>query len=394
MRGKLPRPRRAIHFTWPAEFSGTMVWLAKHDDIRKKLIADLNFDQVGLGLRMSASIFLLYRTPDTLPSYLNDVCASFLEFVAQTNRERIRYRYTAAAYGFAMPVTAPTGSGDPFYAGIEKNMNASDHRVYLDKGIAAVAFNDWPDMWYHSSYDTPNQGILDATQFKRVAVIGIASASILASADDSIAARILGESLARGSERLGEARRKGLSYLSDSDASTLQAAYKEARNAIRHQAGVEKAVIESTAALFNDPAAARKSIAVFEPILAARAQTLQDEASALYRMRASQYKVSSADPVMTDAEKTAASSTLESVPGAIRDVVALEKLPPAERRPSGSGPGEIAATHDRGIQRSAGGQEAHPGDSRFPVRGIRSASAGGSDAVHQCPRRTRQREDR
>jgi aminopeptidase YwaD len=329
--GKLPKPKRTIHFTWVAEFSGTLVWLAKHDDIRKKVIADLNFDQVGLNLRGSSSVYLLYRTPDTVPSYLNDVCANFLEFVAKTNRERIRYRYSSSAYGFAMPITAPTGSGDPFYAGIEKHMNASDHRVYLDKGVAAVVFNDWPDMFYHSSHDTPYQGILDATQLKRAAVIGIAATSLLASADDPLAGKVLAESLARGSERLGDAQRKGLGYMADSDASSLQDAYKEARNTIRHQAEVEKAVLDSVAVLFSDPAAGTRSIAPFQPILTTRAEGLQSEATAYFKMRAAQYKIPATDPFMTDAEKTAAASVAEAVPGAIRDVVALEKLPPARR---------------------------------------------------------------
>ena len=329
--GKLPKPKRTVHFTWIPEFSGTTVWLNKHDDIRKTLIADLNFDQVGLGLRMSSSVFLLYRTPDTFPSFVNDVCASFLEFASKTNRERIRYRYSTGGYGFSLPIVAPTGSGDPFYAGVEKHMNASDHRVYLDKGIAGVVFNDWPDMWYHSSHDTPDKGILDATQFKRVVVVGAASASVLASADDDMNGRVLAESLARGSERLGEAQRKGLSYLSHSNSANLLNAFKEAQNTIRHQATVEKAVIQSTGLLFGDAAAAKQSLASFDPILRASAAALQDEVARFFQVRAAQFKVSPAEPTLTEAEKTASNSTVEPVPGAIRDVVALEKLPEAHR---------------------------------------------------------------
>jgi len=329
--GKLPRPKRAIHFTWIPEVFGTTLWLAKHDDIRKRLIADLNFDQVGLGLRNGSSAFWLYRTPDSIPSFANDVCESFLEFVAKTNRERVRYRYSVSGYGYSLPVLAPTGSGDPFYTGVEKSSFASDHRVYLDKGIAGLNFNDWPDMWYHSSHDTPDKGILDATQLKRVVVVGAASASLLASADDDMCARVLAESLARGSERMGEAQRKALSYLSHSNSANLLDAFKEARNTIRHQAEVERAVLQSTALMFEDAAAAEQRIAPFDPILSARTAALQDEVTTFFRLRAGQYKIPSTEPALPEAEKTASTSIVEPVPGAIRDVVVLEKLPPAHR---------------------------------------------------------------
>ena len=334
--GKLERPKRNIHFTWIDEFRGTTSWLKAHDDVRKRLIADLNFDQVGNNLRLSSSFYTLHRTPDTLPTYLNDVGASFLEFVAKTNRERPIYR--AHGYDFSLPIVAPTGSRDPFYALVDRQFNASDHRVYIDMGIPGLLFNDWPDMWYHSSYDRVDKGILDATQMKRAVVVGAASLAVLAGADATLAARVTSEALARGAERMGQAERRGLGYMADAvDAPSLLAAYKDARNAVRHQTAVEQEVVRSSAVLFADPTAAAKKLVAFGPLIDARAAALQAEITATFRLQVDQRHVTPAEPALTDAETRASRLGTERtgaspVPPLIR--AAILKLPEAERAAS------------------------------------------------------------
>ena len=39
--GKLPKPKRTIHFLWVPEIAGTNAWLNAHPDVEKRLIADL-----------------------------------------------------------------------------------------------------------------------------------------------------------------------------------------------------------------------------------------------------------------------------------------------------------------------------------------------------------------
>lgn len=332
--GQLPRPKRNIHFTWVDEVRGTREWLKKHDDVRKRLIANLNFDQVGNNLRASASYYAMHRTPDTFPSFLNDIGASFLQFVAATNRERPIYR--THGYGFSLPVVAPTGSqDDTFYAIVDNHWNPSDHRAYMEAGIPGVMFNDWPDMWYHSSYDRPDKGILDATQLKRAAVIGIGAMTVLAAADDGLATRAGMESLARGTERMGTAVRRGLGYMTDAtDGPSLIAGYKEAINALKHQTAVERRVLQSGAVLFTDPAAGAKKLAAFQPMIDARAAALHKEIAAAFQMQAGQYRVPPGVPTPTDAELQAARTVPERTkPAPVPDVIAalIEKLPEADR---------------------------------------------------------------
>jgi hypothetical protein len=337
--GKLPRPKRDIYFLWVPEISGTNAWLRKHEDIRKRIIADLNFDMEGLGLARSGAMWLLMRTPDTFPSFLNDVGASVLEYIAALNRERVRYRHNG--YRFTLPVVSPNGSMDPFYAGVEKHYGASDHVTDMQNGIPALMFNTWPDMWYHSSHDTPDK--LDPTQFKRAAVVGAAAAIILAAADDPMAARVTAESLARGTERMGVAQRKGLGYLADvADDAALPDAYREARNAVRHQALVEKEVVRSSKVLFANPADAEKKLAAVETLIEGRAAALQAEVRAFFELRAGQTGGAAAEPAASDMEKLAARLLVERVApaggapgggggfGGAQQV--LQRLAPEERR--------------------------------------------------------------
>ena len=195
---KLPRPKRTINFQWVQEISGTNAWFNAHPEKQKVLIGDLNYDMEGLRLTQSRAYWILHRTPDTFPSYLNDIAQSMMEYVAEISRERVRYR--AAGYGASQPVESPNGSTDAFYIKIDKHYGSSDHVTYMQHGIPAVIFNTWPDMWYHSSQDTPDKE--DPTQYKRAAAVSTGALVALASGTDEEAARILNENLGRGFARM------------------------------------------------------------------------------------------------------------------------------------------------------------------------------------------------
>ncbi len=311
--GKLPKPKRTIHFLWVPEISGTTAWLNKHQDVAKTLIADLNFDMEGLGLAANQSIWVMHRTPDSFPTFLNDIGQSTMETIAELNRERVRYR--SGGYGFTLPVVSPNGSQDPFYIKVDKFYGASDHVVYMGQGIPSLMFITWPDLFYHSSKDVPQR--LDPTQFRRVAVVGLGSLMVVANADDMMAAKVAAESFGRGTARMGEAHRKGLSYLADlTDNAGLLDAYKEARAAVRHQAGVEKGVIKSAAVLFGNPAEAQKKLAAFETLIDLRANTLLGEVTAYYKLQAEQRKVPAVEATPTELEQKAARMIVERVAGA------------------------------------------------------------------------------
>jgi hypothetical protein len=243
---------------------------------------------------------------------VNDIGQSMMEFVSEITRERVRYR--ANGYAPSLPVQAPNGSDDAFYIKIDKHYGASDHVTYMQHGIPAVMFITWPDNWYHSSQDTPDKQ--DSTQYKRAAVVAAGAMTVLAAGGNEMAARVVSENLARGAERMGDSQRKGLALMADvGDASALAIAYKEARNAIAHQAGVEKGVVRSARVLFDDPADGEKKVQVFEPLIDKRAAALLEETKAAYALHAAQRQVAASEPVPTAEEREAAALVIECVHG-------------------------------------------------------------------------------
>src|SRR4051812_22691785 len=311
--GKLPRPKRTINFQWVQEISGTRAWLDAHPEKAKAIIGDLNFDMEAIRLTLSRSYWIMQRTPDTFPSYINDVGQSMMEYISELTRERVRYR--ANGYQPVFNITSPNGSNDAFYIKIDQHYGASDHVTYMQYGIPAVMFITWPDMWYHSSQDTPDKQ--DPTQYRRAAIVATGALAVIASGGDEIAARVTSENLGRGTERMGASERKGAAYLADAaSADALHAAWKEARVAIRHQADVEKAVVLSSGVLYADPAGAPKRLAAIAAAIDRNAAAMLDEARALYTVHAQRLGTQPIfEPPQTAEEKEAANLIVECANG-------------------------------------------------------------------------------
>jgi len=312
--GKLPRPKRTINFQFVPEISGTNAYLNAHPDKAKAIIGTLNFDMEAIRVAESRSYWVLQRTPDTFPSYLNDIAQSMMEYIADISRERVRFR--RLGYAPSEPVESPRGSKDAFYIKIDKHYGSSDHVTYMQHGIPAVMFITWPDMWYHSSEDTPDKQ--DPTQYKRAAAVGLGGLAVISVGTDEMAARIVSDNLGRGLARMGESHTKGLGYMADATATTLPEAYKEAKNAIRHQAEIEKAVVRSASVMWTNVAEGKKKTAVFEPLIDQRAAALLNEVKAAYQLEASQRSVPATEPAVTAEERAASNLIIEQVPQAGR----------------------------------------------------------------------------
>jgi len=307
--GKLPRPKRTINFQFVPEISGTNAYLNAHPDKAKAIIGTLNFDMEAIRVADSRSYWVLQRTPDTFPSYLNDIAQSMMEYVADISRERVRFR--RSGYAPTQPVESPRGSKDAFYIKIDKHYGSSDHVTYMQHGIPAVMFITWPDMWYHSSEDTPDKQ--DPTQYKRAASVGLGSLAVISNGTDEMAARVVSDNLGRGLARMGESHTKGLGYMADATAATLPDAYKEARNAIRHQAEIEKGVVRSASVMWTNVVEGKKKTAVFEPLIDQRALALLNEVKAAYQLEASQRGVQATEPVISAEERAASNLMIEQV---------------------------------------------------------------------------------
>lgn len=220
--GKIPPLRRSVRFLFVPEIEGTIAYLKKFPEIGKKFFANINEDMVGESLAKNRSYFSCVQTPWSLPTYLNDVMRSFVEWTEETQR------YDGSAT--LLPIWSPTGTRDPFPAVMDKHSGGSDHIVFVDGGVRvpAVMFICWPDMWYHTSGDTPDKS--DATQLKRVVFLSAASAVCLAGAGPAETERIIAEVAGRSLTRLGLDKIRADRRIRDAAPADLHRAFKDAQN--------------------------------------------------------------------------------------------------------------------------------------------------------------------
>ena len=246
--GALPRPRRTVRFLWVPEIQGTRAYLERYPEQVKRLVAAISIDMAGEDVTKNHNSLHLMRTPYSVNSFLNEVTGQFFEFVGDTNREKVQNR--RVAYGYRYPIFDPQGSRDPFYFNIDKHYGSSDHSVYLNYGVPAVLVNNWPDVAYHTSEDSPGHG--DPTQLKRAAFIGLASLVVMANADAAGALRIAELTAGNAAARTGEQLRLALQMIGE------KGSYKEAANLVRQAYAREGDAIRSAVTLAEDPAVASK----------------------------------------------------------------------------------------------------------------------------------------
>ncbi|MFQ5724451.1 MAG: DUF4910 domain-containing protein, partial [Terriglobia bacterium] len=158
--------RRTIRLMWVPEHMGTIAWIDKHPDIGERAIAVLNLDMVGEDLYATNSRLRITRTPESLPSFLNDLVENVAEQVAAAN------------------LTDPQGSQHLFHYEMTPYDPGSDHDIFNDGmvGVPALMLGHWPDWTHHTSEDTPDK--VDPTTLKRVGVLATTAAVWLATASE------------------------------------------------------------------------------------------------------------------------------------------------------------------------------------------------------------------
>ena len=108
----------------------------------------------------------------------------------------------------------------------------------------------WPDMYYHTSQDTPDK--LDATQMKRAAVIAAAGAYNIASADEEMAGSIATTSFSYGSKRMGIELARALDELKYTDAESFESTCKKVKAYLEATCKNELATLQSVTELATD----------------------------------------------------------------------------------------------------------------------------------------------
>jgi aminopeptidase YwaD len=232
--GGLPRPKRTIRFLWVPEISGSRAFMFKYPELQDRLLVALNFDMTGANLETTDSYLRMKMTPDSRPSYLNDLIANLLQFVDQTE------------------IRTQQGNNAPFnyrLAPVSTITSGSDHSVFNDGGIPAMQFNHWPDNFYHSSEDRDIYS--DPTELKRVGVMAASAFYYLSNAGPAEARSLAWEAAANGEKWIAEVTRQSVRLLGN-DPAKLHEQHRAAQNKVTWAFNRAKGGVESVLTLAKD----------------------------------------------------------------------------------------------------------------------------------------------
>jgi len=247
-KGKIPQPKRTIRFLWVPEIYGTIAYLHRHENLTKRLIAGINLDMVGQDQELCKSTLTLDKTPDSLPSYLNDLIFNLIEEATKQFDPQTGF---GPATTFRHRVNAHTGG--------------SDHHEFVDStiGVPCVMLLQWPDLYYHTNQDTQDK--VSAQTLKRIGWVATIATITLANADTEEAYSIAIQTYTKGITRLQTALKEAIQTLLETKnnpknktkpkklAQTLAKTAQQYRNKLEHIARRETQAIKSTKKLASSP---------------------------------------------------------------------------------------------------------------------------------------------
>ncbi len=241
--GALPRPRRTLRFVWGPEVEGTMAYLSRHPEIRKRLNANIHMDMVGGDPFKNKSILHVTATPWSLPSFVTDVGAALADVI---RLGAANYAGSGASPEAAVIETraGEQGTRNQFLADVTPYSAGSDHDDYDSSTIAvpSLYLRDWPDIYIHTDHDTLQQ--IDATKLRRVALLGAAAGYVYASLDAERSRSLLPFLTAQSEMRLAQLFEQAHQWVDDPKLDPGSAWY-EARNLIRQGLRREIAALSS-----------------------------------------------------------------------------------------------------------------------------------------------------
>jgi len=248
-----------------------MAFLATHPEIKQRLRANIHMDMVGGDHFRNRSVFHVTATPWSLPSFVTDVGAVFLDTIRAAASE---YAGSGASPEAAVVETrvGEQGTRNEFIADVTPYSAGSDHDDYDSSTIAvpSLYLRDWPDIYIHTDHDSLDQ--IDPTKLRRVALLGAASGYVYASVEAPQLPKLLPFLTAASETRLARTFQDAQKLVDDPSLDAGVAWY-EARNLLNHALRRENAALHSLVELTGGPAG---SEAESLKALAAQATTLND----------------------------------------------------------------------------------------------------------------------
>jgi hypothetical protein len=252
--GALPRPKRTLRFVWGPEVEGTMAFLASHPEIKQRLRANIHIDMVGGDPFKNKAVFHVTGTPWSLPSFVTDVGAVFLDAI-RTAASAYAAGETSADTGIVETRAGGQGTRNELIADVTPYSSGSDHDDYDSSTIAvpSLYLRDWPDIYIHTDHDTLDQ--IDATKLRRVALLGAASGYVYARITAQQLPTLLPFLTAQAEGRLAQVF-GAAQQLVDNPQLEAAVAWYEARNLVNQTLQRESATLHSVVEFTGGPAEA------------------------------------------------------------------------------------------------------------------------------------------
>jgi hypothetical protein len=183
-RGEVRRPRRSIRFLFLIEGLGSRAFFEANPDLPKQVKTAFVLDSVGHDQGKLASVLVNYKSPDSVPSFVNDYVAGVMERAPKDGTWVFKDDTDISPVQFVQAPYTPW----------------SDNHYWAAYGIPSPLIMSWPDKYFHTQLLTADNA--DPRVFRRVGVTTALAAYEIADAGLEEARVIAEEIAARSTMRL------------------------------------------------------------------------------------------------------------------------------------------------------------------------------------------------
>jgi aminopeptidase YwaD len=193
-RGEVRRPSRSIKFLFLIEGLGSRAYFDANPDLPKQVKTAFVLDSVGHDQGKLRSVLVNYKSPDSVPSFVNDYFAGVMERAPKDGTWVFKDDTDISPVQFVQAPYTPW----------------SDNHYWAAFGIPSPLIMSWPDKYFHTQLLTADNA--DPRVFRRVGVTTALAAYEIANAGLEEARLLAGEVASRAALRLatveqGAARR-------------------------------------------------------------------------------------------------------------------------------------------------------------------------------------------
>ncbi|MGD9344823.1 MAG: DUF4910 domain-containing protein [Candidatus Aminicenantes bacterium] len=282
-KGLIEPPKRTIRFLWVPEFYGTVPYIQAHLQRTRNTLAVINCDMIGEDLHLTGGTFNITCTPDSVPSYLNDVVVNFTKLADR------------------LGLKSMNGSSHPFAYRVRPFSGGSDHYIFNDGAlrVPAVMFGHG-DTFHHTSLDTPDK--VDASELRRVCFVALGSMVYMANASEKEAKEMARLINRNGLARLSADYYDSLAQMCEADAKDLHKTFQQVMNVIEHSTHRETQSVLSTSVFATDPKYNRDIVQMTRNI-EALGSAFREEVEKKYKNLCSQKSLEPRSISLTEVEK-------------------------------------------------------------------------------------------